>query len=535
MFLSVLLEAAHLDAYYHHNSRVHYYEYSQKPFDLAQKTKKPVFMLITAVWCYWCKYFKEKALETPEVSEYLNNNFINVFVDSDKRLDLTRKYLAFGWPTVVLFDPQGNRQISFAGALKKKTLLALLKEQRQKLLIAKADVSLGTDTGADTSTGRVPLRLAKDTFLELRGDLDHYLEDNFDEGYGGFGRKKKYPMGNLLIYLLEQSEKTGQRSYVKMVKKSLSNMLDGLYDPIEGGFHRYSATRDWQRPHYEKMTYTNASLIQAYLMAYQVTGDSSYRKVAEKTIDYVLKNLYDSKNGGFYGSQKADKRYYRLSSQERERVNAPSIDKNKSAPWNSQMILAMFYAATITKRGELKTAASKSLGFLRKVLLSDQGVYLYLDEKRRKPFLKGQLEANAWASLAFLQGYEYTDDKSFLQAAEKILGYSLEKLFDRRRGVFIAWNNPDGRIYRTDEGVSKDTPLETNGVMALSLLNAYRMTKKKEYLQAGRKAIGYFASEVKRAFTDEIDLVDITILERTVYFFKAYQHLLSAQSDNSGQ
>ena len=98
-------------------------------------------------------------------------------------------------------------------------------------------------------------------------------------------------MGNLLIYLLEQSEKTGQRSYVKMVKKSLSNMLDGLYDPIEGGFHRYSSTRDWKRPHFEKMTYTNASLIQAYLMAYQVTGDSSYRKVAEKTIDYVLKNL----------------------------------------------------------------------------------------------------------------------------------------------------------------------------------------------------------------------------------------------------
>lgn len=525
--LSILLPFQRGEAYYHQTSRIHYYEYSQEPFHLAQKENKPIFMLITAVWCYWCKYFREKALETQEVSEYLNAHYISIFVDSDRRLDLTNKYLAFGWPTVVLFDPQGKKKLGFAGALNKKTLLSLLKEKREEMLVAKLKEPSPVPATIEASSEKpTQVRLGKKTFMELLEDLERYLDENFDEDYGGFGDRKKYPMGRTLSFLLERYEKTGNRRTFEMVKKSLDTMLDGLYDPVEGGFHRYSASSDWKSPHYEKMTYVNAGLIEAYLMAYRVMSDLRYKKIADKTINYVLKNLYDGEKGGFYGSQKADKSYYHLSQQERNRVKKPFIDQNKYTPWNSQMIIAMLHAAEVAKRDELKVAALKSLMFLQDKLSSRQGTYLYFDERQQRPFLWGQLEANAWASLALLQGYKATNKKPYLDSAEKILQYSLENLFDKSRGAFISWNNPDNRIYRAGEGISQETLLESNGVMGYSLLAAYRITGKKQYLQAAKRSIGYFSGEVKRALNNSIEEADVTILEKSVYFFRAYELLL---------
>jgi uncharacterized protein YyaL (SSP411 family) len=79
----------------------------------------------------------------------------------------------------------------------------------------------------------------------------------------------------------------------------------GIYDQIGGGFHRYSVDACWLVPHFEKMLYDNALLSRVYLHAYQATGKQFYRRIAEETLDYVLREMAD-KNGGFYSSQDAD-------------------------------------------------------------------------------------------------------------------------------------------------------------------------------------------------------------------------------------
>ena len=122
----VLMPAPAMWAYSHHTSRVRFLDYSPEAFQTARREGKPVFLLISAVWCYWCKYFAQQTIENEEVSTYLNRNYLSIFVDHDRRMDLTRKY-ARGLPMIVLFDPAGQVRQSFAGALKKDDFLDVLK------------------------------------------------------------------------------------------------------------------------------------------------------------------------------------------------------------------------------------------------------------------------------------------------------------------------------------------------------------------------------------------------------------------------
>lgn len=89
----VLLLPGPAAAYSHQTSKVRFVEHSPQAFETARREQKPVFLLISAVWCYWCKYFDRNALETGEVSAYLNRHYVSIFVDHDRRLDLTRKHV----------------------------------------------------------------------------------------------------------------------------------------------------------------------------------------------------------------------------------------------------------------------------------------------------------------------------------------------------------------------------------------------------------------------------------------------------------
>src|SRR5204863_626401 len=101
----------------------------------------------------------------------------------------------------------------------------------------------------------------------------------------------------------------------------------GMYDHLGGGFHRYSVDERWLVPHFEKMLYDNAQLARVYLHAYQATGNVSYRRVCEETLDYVRREM-TSPEGGFYSTQDADSegeegKFFLWTPQEIERLLAP--------------------------------------------------------------------------------------------------------------------------------------------------------------------------------------------------------------------
>ena len=96
-------------------------------YSRAAQRKASLFLLISAVWCYWCKYFEQQVLADAQVSKYLNEHYVSVFADHDRRPDLVRKYVR-GLPMIVLFAPDGRVRQSFAGVLKKDDFLSVVKQ-----------------------------------------------------------------------------------------------------------------------------------------------------------------------------------------------------------------------------------------------------------------------------------------------------------------------------------------------------------------------------------------------------------------------
>src|SRR5205814_1781374 len=125
------------------------------------------------------------------------------------------------------------------------------------------------------------------------------LGELFDPEFGGFGGAPKFPPASALELLLRRDE-------LEMVTKTLDGMAaGGMYDLVGGGFHRYSVDERWLVPHFEKMLYDNALLAPVYLHGWLVSGEERYRRVAEETLGYMLRELR-LPHGGFASAQDAD-------------------------------------------------------------------------------------------------------------------------------------------------------------------------------------------------------------------------------------
>ncbi|MDP6625887.1 MAG: DUF255 domain-containing protein, partial [Nitrospinota bacterium] len=114
-------------AFEHEKLAVNFLDYSPASLELAREQKKPVFILISAEWCHWCKVFKEKTLIKEKVYSFLNERFINIFVDAEIRRDLYVKFQAVGLPYIVLMKPDGTIFYKYSGTLYADDFLGFLK------------------------------------------------------------------------------------------------------------------------------------------------------------------------------------------------------------------------------------------------------------------------------------------------------------------------------------------------------------------------------------------------------------------------
>jgi uncharacterized protein YyaL (SSP411 family) len=128
----------------------------------------------------------------------------------------------------------------------------------------------------------------------------------FDPVNGGFGTAPKFPHALELRFLLRRWVRSRDESLLHVVRHSLDKMAaGGIYDQVGGGFHRYSTDAHWLVPHFEKMLYDNALLVPLYAEAWQATGEAEYRRIAEETLEYALREM-TSPPGAFYSTQDAD-------------------------------------------------------------------------------------------------------------------------------------------------------------------------------------------------------------------------------------
>jgi uncharacterized protein len=305
----------------HKDNPVDWYPWGEEALKRAREEDKPVLLSVGYSACHWCHVMERESFEDDETARMMNEHFVNIKVDREERPDIDSIYMAAvqaltrhgGWPMTVFLTPDGA---PFYGGTYFPPVPSRGMPSFQQLLLSVADayenrrdeVMQSAESVREylrASTGAV-MPEAESAGTELLDRAGAALLSQLDRRFGGFGGAPKFPQAMNLEVLLRHHHRTGDRSALDGVELTLRQMANGgIYDQLGGGFARYSVDAYWLVPHFEKMLYDNALLSRLYLETYQATGDAFYRRIAEETLDYVLRDM-TSEEGGFYSAEDAD-------------------------------------------------------------------------------------------------------------------------------------------------------------------------------------------------------------------------------------
>jgi len=312
----------------HADNPVDWYPWGEEAWIKARAENKPVLLSIGYSACHWCHVMAHESFENAEIAAVMNEHFVNIKVDREERPDIDRIYQTAhqliarrpgGWPLTMFLHPDDQRPF-FGGTYFPDQprhgmpafpeLLARvagyyrdqqeeIREQGDALLQAFARLEPGEAASAD-GLRRDPLDSARERFLE-----------QFDSQHGGFGSAPKFPHTSSLERLLRHWRESAHGAEpdtqaLFAVALSLTRMAEGgVYDQLGGGFFRYSVDADWTIPHFEKMLYDNGPLLALYAQMWLVSADEAFRRVANETADWAIRDLR-APGGAFFATLDAD-------------------------------------------------------------------------------------------------------------------------------------------------------------------------------------------------------------------------------------
>jgi len=468
-------------AYTHKKLSVKFLEYQAETFALAKERNKPVFMLVSAVWCHWCHVFEEGALSSEKVYSYLNENFINVFIDADARRDLIARYQAKTLPYIVFLNPDGSILRKYGGVLEAEDFLGLLKTLNKKVASGKQDDAIKDKALFSYSP---PSRFSADAIREIDAVYQEIFQENFDTEEYGLGAGKKYLLPETFLYFIDNA-KGKKNEFTEMIDKTLRKAVGAIYDPVEGGFFRYAETHDWRVPHYEKMLDVNSSALLLLLKANALSPSDALSDAARGTAGYLSSNLFDNDAGAFLSFQVADTSYYRLPAGLREKTEKPDVIRKVFVDTLSISMGRLLDTAPYMRDDKLAEKTRRSIQFLADMMGRENNVYHYYLPDEKKWFIKGTLSDHANLALLFAKSYKIFKKPEHLRLARETLGYARAKFFDAKLGIY-------------KEGSLADLPsmeylLGLNSIIAKAWLEISEADQDKEGLKIAKNILRYFS------------------------------------------
>ncbi|MDA0735434.1 MAG: DUF255 domain-containing protein, partial [Chloroflexi bacterium] len=300
-------------------------------FAASRQEQKPLLLTLGATWCHWCHVVDQTSYSDPRVIQRINSDFIPVRVDVDRRPDISKRYNQGGFPSVAIMNDKGDL-LAGRGYIPPDEMVELLEQVTASYPFPPSYLSAKSQ---DETRQDVPQHPTGKRDASADDRVLQRLKELHDPEFGGFGMEPKQPPWEGLRYLLGLYSRTGEKIYLKLVVDCLDGMMAGLYDRKDQGFFRYSVTRDWKVPHYEKMVVTNANLADLYLDAFQITHNKAYKEVAAGTLQYLAGTLHDTSTGLFYSSQDAWEEFYRLPWKDRDTAEPPTVDHTSYVGWNA--------------------------------------------------------------------------------------------------------------------------------------------------------------------------------------------------------
>jgi len=489
----------------HAHNPVDWYPWGEEAFARAKAEDKPILLSVGYSACHWCHVMERESFENADTAAVMNRHFVSIKVDREERPDVDHIYMQAvqtmtgqgGWPMTVFLTPDGTpfyggTYFPPADRHGLPGFPRLLQALAEAWTNRRADV---LDNGRQLvgSLGQESRLRAAGTPLgdEILFSAFQGVSAQFDEEHGGLGGAPKFPQPMIWEFVLRFARRSDNPYARRMVHTTLVKMArGGMYDQLGGGFARYSVDPLWLVPHFEKMLYDNAELASLYLHAWQAFADPECRRIAEETLDYVLREMTDPA-GGFYSAQDADSEghegkffvwtadeiravlgadadaamaywgvdrgsnfegksilwlpgepdaaraagWRRTLFEARERRVKPGRDDKVLAAWNGLMARAFAEAGRALGRADYLAAARRNAEFVLDSMRVNGR--LLRTWKAGQAKLKGYLEDYAMVAAALLELYAATFDRLWLDEARGLADDILRLFWDEGIGGFF--------------------------------------------------------------------------------------------------
>ena len=558
----------------HRDNPVHWQPWRRDVLQFAREHDRPILLSVGYAACHWCHVMAHESFENEEIADVMNDLFVNIKVDREERPDIDAIYQSAlqllgqqgGWPLTMFLTPDGEPfwggtyfpSVPKFGRPGFTEVLHVVettyrdqpgKVEHNRAALAEALARLSTGQGA----GDIPHDIADTTARRLL--------DIVDMRFGGLGEAPKFPHVADLDLLLRAWRREGEGAFMRAVKVSADAMArGGIYDHLRGGWARYSVDRYWLVPHFEKMLYDNAVLLDFYTRLWLITGWDPYRRRVEETVAWLQSEMMtregafcssldaDSLNASGHGEEGAfyvwteteideilgeDSPFFKelydvrahgnwegktiLNSLAREPDDAdeirlvplrqrlldrrakrprPGLDDKVLADWNGLMIRALARAGASFDRLEWITMARRAFDHVSNAMAA--GDRLGHSARAGVTLDVAMIDDYSHMADAALILHDVTGDGRFLERARAWIDVA-DRLYrdDAAGGYFFTAADADALIVRTRTAIDNATP-SGNGTMVGVLARLWHLTGEEVYRARAEETVAAFARDLAK-------------------------------------
>jgi uncharacterized protein YyaL (SSP411 family) len=445
------------DAFEHEDSLVNFDVYGPGVLAKNSDRNKPYFLLFSAEWCHWCHEFAHNTLVREDVATYLNDNFVNIFIDVDINNSAYVEYRATGLPFTVFLNPDRSLYYKYSGTLYGDDFLDVIKRVSSEAGVGK--YALGMESSHISYTP--PGKLSVSELEVLPGVFTSGVLDNFDLEEYGVGKGQKSILPRTFLYLLQNAE--DREEAFRLIGGTFERAVDQIYDPVEGGFFRYAETRNWQIPHYEKFSDLNAGAVLLMHQINEVAPSGTLQQAMETTLEYLNSTLFDADIGSYLSFQIADTSYYLLGDKYRKSATPPKVmDKI----FTDRLAVTLDYLVELTayaKDPQLQERVKQSLDFMARMVMAGEGMNRFYSTTDKKWYSQSGLSDHAYVSRLFTNAASRFNDPRYTAVAVKTVQSAISRYYDAGLEIFV-----DPAV---DNSTNVEYLMEINGLMAQSMID----------------------------------------------------------------
>ena len=574
----------------HAGNPVHWWPWGEAALAEAQRSNRPILLSIGYAACHWCHVMAHESFEAPEVAAVMNALFVNVKVDREERPDVDAIYMQAlqitgehgGWPLTMFCTPRGEpfwggTYFPTPARYGQPSFVDVLKGVSQTFRERPQDIETNRTGLLDALRNR-----ARNKAVAFEGDgpplplslLDQVanrIVQQCDMEWGGFGQAPKFPSPYVFELLwrgwLRDRSNEKLRDAVTLTLDRMSQ--GGIYDHLAGGFARYATDNEWLIPHFEKMLYDNAQLIDLLCLVWQETKSPLYAARIAETCDWALREM-TAESGGFAASYDADSEgvegkfyvwdaveidavlgpddgpFFRqaydvtsdgnwehhnilhrnhapalLGEAEEQRLAAlraklkaardkrvwPSWDDKVLADWNGLMIAALANASAVFQRDDWRAAATRAWRFIMDTMRDGDG-RLFHSHRVAKRLHRGTLDDYANMARAGVALFEVTGESGYLDEAQALIAVLDRHFADAANGGYFSTADDAADLIVRGKHCHDNAVPAGNGTLVGVFARLWVLTGEARWHDKARAQVAAFAGELESNFFPLMSLLN---------------------------